>query len=95
MVQFRTLGGALCFAIAASVFNKYLRAHMSSILPSEDVHAILESPEAIKQVKGVLKMELLQIFANAYNVQFKILIGFVAAQIPATLLMWQRDQILV
>ncbi|KAF2464555.1 MFS multidrug transporter-like protein [Lindgomyces ingoldianus] len=95
MVQFRTLGGALCLAIASSVFNDFIRARFLHILSPQEVDVILKSTEAIKFVPADIRMELTKIFSRGYDLQFKILIGFAAAQIPASALMWKRNQVMV
>ncbi|KAF1958519.1 MFS multidrug transporter-like protein [Byssothecium circinans] len=95
MVQFRTLGGALCLAITASVFNKFIRSHLSQILSPQEMDGILKYAASINSFPVGVRQDLVAILSRGYNLQFKILIGFAAAQIPATLLMWKKEQILV
>jgi hypothetical protein len=95
MVQFRTLGGALCLAIASSVFNDFLRSHLRSIIGPQDMDLILKSVNALHKLSPHLQEEVIKIFSQGYNIQFKILIGFAGAQVPTTLLMWKAKQLLV
>lgn len=95
MVQFRTLGGALCLAITSSVFNNYLRSHLKHIAGPQEVDLILKSVDSIHFLPLNVQGEVIKVFSQGYAIQFKILIGFAAAQVPTSLLMWKKNQILV
>jgi hypothetical protein len=95
MVQFRTLGGALCLAIAASAFNDYIRKHLLQTISPAEIFGVLEHASFLNTFPAHVRQEVVAVFSRGFNLQFSILIGFAAAQIPATLLMWQKEQILV
>ena len=94
VVQFRIMGGAVGLAIVTSVLNSYVKAHISAFVPSEQLKVILQSVSAINVLDGPVQSTVRSTFGYAYNLQMKVMIGFGAAQIPASLLMWgKRNQI--
>lgn len=85
----------MCLAIASSVFNDYIQTRFLDLLPAAMVEAILENTQTLDLVSSELQTKLIEIYSDGYNLQFMVAIGFSAAQIPVSLLMWQRKQILV
>lgn len=94
--QLRPMGGVIVLAIATSVFNSHVRPEVAELLGLSltEVRATLNG-----HLFGDLSPELLDrariILAQGYNRQMVVLAAFAAAQIPATLLMWQKQQIRV
>ena len=77
------------------VLNRYVKSHLSTVLPPEQINKLLKSTQAFKTLAPNVAETVRLVFANGFNLQMKIMIGFSAAQIPATLLMWQKEQVRV
>lgn len=86
--QLRTMGSAFGLAIATSVFNGYVKPRLASLgLPADITSVSLNTlPLEVSVMVG-------RILSQAYNRQMLVLCGFAAAQMPAALLLWKREQI--
>ncbi|KAF2438547.1 MFS multidrug transporter-like protein [Karstenula rhodostoma CBS 690.94] len=91
MSQFRVLGGLVGIAIATSLSTPYLRSNISRIAPPSSAALILEKTANIHLLPTELRVEVEKVFAESFGLQIKLVIGFAAAQIPATALMWTRQ----
>ena len=95
MVQFRTMGGAIGLATATGVLNSYIRTHLAQILSPGQINALLRTADAFRELAPELKDSVRMIFARGYNLQIQVMMGFAAAQLPTSLLMWERRNIVV
>ncbi|KAF2804408.1 MFS general substrate transporter [Mytilinidion resinicola] len=86
--QFRVLGGLIGISVASSLSTPYLRHHLIDVLPLDLVLAVMEKTEALHMLSGATLDNVRAIFGESYNLQIKFVIGFAAAQIPTTALMW-------
>lgn len=86
--QFRILGGLVGLAIVVSVSTPYVRSHLADVLSPDLVMLILEKTETIKELSADIALQVHTIFGEAYNLQIMIMIGFAAAKVPVTALMW-------
>lgn len=89
------MGGTIGLAIVTSVMNSWLDSKLSLILTPEQLNDILRSTDTIKTFQPTLQAGVRTVFAQGYNLQFRIVIGFTVAQFLATLLMWQKKAIRV
>lgn len=94
-IQFRIMGGAVGLAVVTTVFNSHVRPTLAGFLSREQAEALLKSADAVKMLAPETQEIVKNAFASGYNLQMKILAGFAAAQIPSSILMWQKKQILV
>ncbi|KAF2643545.1 putative multidrug resistance protein fnx1 [Massarina eburnea CBS 473.64] len=92
-VQVRMLGGALSLAVVTAVMNHDLNHTLAGILPPKQLVHIFQTLEAIGSISEPNKTVVRDTFLKGYNMQLRILIGFVLFEIPATLLMWQKDAV--
>ena len=88
VVQFRIMGGAIGLAIATSVLNSYVKSHLSAEISSQQLSSVLQSANAIGILNSTIQPTVRAAFGAGYNLQMKLMIGFAAAQIPVSLLMW-------
>ncbi|KAL1801393.1 hypothetical protein ACET3X_001735 [Alternaria dauci] len=86
--QFRTLGGLIGIAIVTSISTPYIRSHLTDILPLELAESLLERTELAQHLSPDTLERVRMVFGEAYNLQVKVLIGFAAAKVPVTGLMW-------
>ncbi|CAH0052188.1 unnamed protein product [Clonostachys solani] len=91
--QFRYMGSAFGLAIATSVFNGYGMSRLRDLGIAEPTELFLAGesdilPESTQEV-------VRQILSEGYNRQMLVLCAFAAAQVPATLLMFKRKQVIV
>ncbi|KAF2821463.1 MFS general substrate transporter [Ophiobolus disseminans] len=93
--QLRYMGAAIGVSIVTCVLNSYVQNHLSSILSPTQVEGLLRSSGMISLLPVELQSPVRLLYAEAYNLQMKVLIGFSAAQVPAALLMWQKNQVVL
>lgn len=94
-IQFRTMGGAIGLAVVTTATNTYIKKHLADYLSSAQIGALLQTTEAFTTLSPATADIAKTVFAQGYNLQMRIMIGFSAAQIPLTCLMWQKKQILI
>lgn len=90
VIQFRLMGGAIGLAIVTTVFNGVVRPRLEHILSFAQLGDLLQSTAVIENLQPELQSRVRSIFAEGFNVQMRIMIGFGASQIPAALLLWQK-----
>lgn len=90
VIQFRLMGGAIGLAIVTTVFNGLVRPKLEHILSFAQLEDLLQSTAVIESFQPELQSRVRNIFAEGFNVQMRIMIGFGAAQIPAALLLWRK-----
>ncbi|KAL9115407.1 MAG: hypothetical protein Q9227_000728 [Pyrenula ochraceoflavens] len=95
VTQFRILGGVIGLSIVTSVSTRVIRHDLLDFLPQPQADRLLDRTETIQYLHGAVRSAVRETFGRGYNLQMTILIGFAVAQIPATLLMWRRKQIVV
>lgn len=89
------MGGVIGLAIVTAAYKANVISSLDQFLTLEQRSRILQTPQTIASFDSIAKEKIERAFASGYNLQFRILIGFAAAQIPSSLLMWQRKQIVV
>jgi len=91
ITQFRALGGVIGLAIATNVFNDYVRSKLSKQLAPDQLTYLLESvATGIDSLAPDVQMIVRSVFASAYDLQTKTMIGFAAGQALAVSLMWEK-----
>ena len=86
--QFRSLGGAIGLGIITAIFNAYARPQLALKLPPEEVNSILESTQAIAGLEASDTTQILEIFYSGFSLQWKVVLAFIGAQVPAAILTW-------
>ena len=84
------MGGAIGLAIVTAVLNTHVKSDLTHFLPQDQISTLLESAGAIAAFPPDVQKMIQLVFAQAYNNQMKVLIGFSAAQIVGSLVMWQK-----
>jgi hypothetical protein len=79
-------------AIVTSVSTPYIRAHLQHIVPGDLALQILEKTDLMRKLPPNTLQQVQTLFGEAYNLQFKILIGFAVAKLPVTALMWTNQR---
>lgn len=87
VVQFRFLGGAIGLAIASNILNGHLTHRLQGVMTSHELHLFLENVRSIKSLPPLLQEEVKDVLAGSFNTQLIVMVGFAAAQLPATLLL--------
>ncbi|KAI9667987.1 MAG: hypothetical protein M1821_000807 [Bathelium mastoideum] len=95
IVQFRMMGGAVGLAVAMCVFNGYTKSRLSDVLSPAQLSAVLQATQAISTLQPALQTMVKIVFARAFAVQFRIIIGTSAAQFLSIALMWSRKPLRV
>lgn len=71
-----------------SVSTPYVRSNLGDTLSPDLVVLILEKTETIRELPADTAVQVRTIFGESYNLQIMAMIGFAAAKIPVTALMW-------
>ena len=93
--QFRIMGGVIGLAIVTAAYKSFVQSRLGQFLTDDEISRLLQSAESIKTFAPDVQDQIRKIFAGGYNLQFRILIAFASAQIPSSVLMWQKKQITV
>lgn len=67
-----------------------MRPKLLRLLLPAQVDALLESTSILASFSEATQLAVRSSLGEGYNLQMTILIGFAAAQLPATLLMWTK-----
>ena len=89
------MGGVLGLAIVTTVLNGFVRSKLHLYLSQEQIASLLRSAANVNSFAAQDQLLIRDVFAAGYNLQMKIMAGFAAAQIPSSLIMWQKPQIKV
>ena len=89
------MGGAIGLAIITASFNGLVTSRLAGLLTSDELGLLLQSTAAINSFPESAQASIRATFGDGYNLQMAILSGLAAGQIPASLLMWQKNQITV
>jgi hypothetical protein len=87
VVQIRFLGGAIGLAIASNILNGRLAQRLQGVLTSHELHLFLENVKSIESLSPRLQEAAKSVLASSFNTQLLVMIGFAAAQLPASLLL--------
>lgn len=93
MVQVRVLGGALVLAIITAVMNEGLKHTLARTVNPQDLERIFRVADTIHSIPEPLKTSVKDTFLKGFNLQLRILIGFAATEVPASLVMWQAEPV--
>ncbi|CAI6237031.1 unnamed protein product [Periconia digitata] len=95
IVKFRFLGGATALAIITAVGNNWLKHTLPIALSPDDVAAVFRQASNIGSFPTDVQTVVHGMFVKSFNLQMRILIGFVVAQFFFTCLMWRRVQVML
>ncbi|CAJ2500890.1 Uu.00g037430.m01.CDS01 [Anthostomella pinea] len=91
--QFRVMGGVIGLSIVTAAFYGLVRQQLGELLSPQELTMVLQSPGMTATFPADVQEAIRVTFAAGYTRQMKILSGLAAGQLPASILMWQRDQI--
>ena len=92
--QFRFLGGAVGLGLVTAVLNGFLRPRLAEIVAGDVLGAILESTDVVTTLSPQLQARILDVFADGFVLQWRVLCGFVGSQILASFLtLWEAVRI--
>ncbi|RDH15403.1 MFS general substrate transporter [Aspergillus niger ATCC 13496] len=95
ITQFRVMGGCIGISVLTAVANGYLQSHLQQWLTPTEMQLVLHSAESLSTLPASAQSLVRGTFSASYNLQMKILAGFAGGQVLASVLMWQREQIIV
>lgn len=87
------LGGALGLALVTAIMNSSLKHTLAQMLSAQQIAQVFRTTETIAHLPEPIQTRVREAFLNGYNTQLHILVGFAAAQTPATLLIWQKEPV--
>ena len=77
-------------SIVTSVMKSSIRSKLSAYLSSDSINTILQSAAAINLLPSALQYQTRSLFAQQYNLQMRVVIGFTVAQFLTSLLIWKN-----
>lgn len=72
-----------------------MRPKLLQLLLPDQVDALLESTSVLGTFSEGTQLAVRSTLGEGYGLQMKVLIGFAVAQLPATLLMWNKKPTIV
>ncbi|KAH8890386.1 putative multidrug resistance protein fnx1 [Thozetella sp. PMI_491] len=93
--QFRLIGSTVMIAVCTSVFNGYLRSQLGGLLQSSETNILNKLAQELASLPHDLQTQIRLLLAESYNRQTFVLCASAAGQIPAALMLWKKEQILV
>lgn len=72
--------------------NGYLENRLTTILSSDALVALLQSTEALTRFAPDVQEKVIEVFAQGYNLQYRIMTGFAGAQFLAVIMMWKNGE---
>ncbi|KAF2994210.1 hypothetical protein E8E14_000689 [Neopestalotiopsis sp. 37M] len=91
--QFRMIGSAMILAVSTSVFNSYAREHLQAYTGLSDVGAAIGSHMA--SLPPDVQVEIRRVLSEAFNHQTLVLCASSVLQIPCSLMMWKKKQLVI
>lgn len=88
ITQIRALGGVIGLAIVTNVLNSYIKSQLSISLSKEQMALLLQSTAYIPTFPPELQALVKDVYARAFNLQMKVVVGFAGAQVLALPLVW-------
>jgi hypothetical protein len=89
------MGSAIGLAVATSVLNAYLRTHLSPTLTPLELSLLLQNTQTLHSLSLDKQKLIRKVFAQGYNLQFRIATGVAGVQFLATALIWRRKNVVV
>jgi hypothetical protein len=78
--------GVIGLVIVTAVLQSHVNSDLRQILSAEEVAALLDISSAISHFSPDVLATVQSVFAQRYNIQFRILAGLAATQIPSSLI---------
>lgn len=91
-MQFRYLGGAIGLGIMTAVLDSTIKSSLSTIFTPEQITELLRSSGNAGALSPDKQLLVKLAYEDAFQLQWKVLIGFVAAQIPLAVIMFWRSK---
>jgi hypothetical protein len=83
----------LVVSLVTAAGNSWVKDELSGSLSSQQILSIFRSTGFINTLPAGLQTMVRHEFAESFNLQMRIVLGFAASGILTTLLMWQKAQI--
>ncbi|KAL2847111.1 major facilitator superfamily domain-containing protein [Aspergillus pseudodeflectus] len=88
MIQFRQMGSTIGLSIGSALLNSYIKSHLAPpVLSASQLESLLENIRVIFTLPPELQQVTREVFAAAFELQLKVVIGLAAALFPSILLM--------
>lgn len=84
------LGGSVGIAVANSVWVNYVRRHLGSMLTEADIDTLLTDTKSLGGFSNTVQEAFRTVCSDAYNLQMRVTLGFVAAQVIVMVALWRR-----
>ncbi|KAI0169916.1 major facilitator superfamily MFS-1 [Hypoxylon sp. FL1284] len=93
--QVRMVGSAIAMAVSTSVLNGTIKSPLATLLGSSGENELAALGQQLSSLPVDVQDEVRLILSKGYNRQMLVLCVCAAAQLPAALLLWKKNQIRV
>jgi hypothetical protein len=90
VTQMRILGGAIGVSIATNLLNNTVKGRLEAVLSSGVISNILENVSSVRALSPSDQSLVQAAFADGYQKQLAMILGFCAAEVVALALMWEK-----
>ncbi|KAL4911013.1 hypothetical protein BDW74DRAFT_4902 [Aspergillus multicolor] len=90
ITQVRVLGGAVGVSVATNLLNHSVQSHLLGQVAPDVLHNIMKNVSSIADLPQPTQLLIRQAFADGYERQVLLVLGFCAAEVLAVGLMWER-----
>ncbi|KAL4810926.1 major facilitator superfamily domain-containing protein [Aspergillus unguis] len=90
ITQMRVLGGAVGVSIATNLINSAVQNQLKGQVPSDILQGIMHDVSSTEGLEESTQKLIRHAFADGYESQLLMVLGFCAAQVLALVLMWER-----
>ena len=80
-------------AVTSNVLNSHLKRNLSGLLDPSQLSTLLQNIDIIKSFDSATQMHIREVFAQGYALNFKIILGFTAAQFLTVAMILRKNQI--
>ncbi|RDW93803.1 putative MFS multidrug transporter [Aspergillus mulundensis] len=90
VTQIRVLGGAVGVSVATNLLNNSVQDHLLGQVAPEVLRDIMKNVSSIAALPQSTQLLITEAFADGYERQLLLVLGFCAAEVLALGLMWER-----
>ncbi|KAL4745173.1 hypothetical protein BDW72DRAFT_198889 [Aspergillus terricola var. indicus] len=90
IVQFRVLGGAVGLSVATNLLNNAVQDRLRGQIGPDVLHSIMKNVSSMATLPDSTQVLIRTAFADGYQRQLLMVLGFCAAEVLALGMMWER-----
>lgn len=89
-MQFRVLGGTVGLSVATNLLNNAVQDRLQGQIGPDVLHSIMKNISSMVSLPDSTQMSIREAFADGYQRQLLMVLGFCVAEVLALGVMWER-----